>query len=79
MQTISKWGNSLAVRIPAAAADSVGLGEGSEVDISVKAGALMVAPARNRRYDLKKLVAQITPRNRHKLADWGKPVGKEVW
>ncbi len=79
MQTISKWGNSLAVRIPAGAADSVGLSEGSEVDITVKAGALIVKPSRKLRYELKELVDQITPENRHQLIDWGKPVGKEVW
>ena len=50
MQTISKWGNSLAIRIPAAAADSVGLSEGSEVEIKVKAGALVVSPTRKRRF-----------------------------
>jgi antitoxin MazE len=79
MQTISKWGNSLAIRIPAAAADSVGLSEGSKVEINVKAGALVVSPARKRSYDLKELVDQITPENRHGLIDWDKPVGKEVW
>jgi antitoxin MazE len=79
MQTISKWGNSLAIRIPAAAADSVGLSEGSEVEIKVKAGALVVSPTRKRSYDLKELVDQITPENRHGLIDWGKPVGKEAW
>ncbi len=78
-QTISKWGNSLAVRIPAGAADSVGLSEGSEVDITVKAGTLIVVPVRKRRYQLKDLVDQITPENRHQLIDWGKPTGKEVW
>lgn len=78
-QTVSKWGNSLAVRIPAGAADSVGLSEGSEVDITVKAGTLIVAPVRKRRYQLKELVDQITPENRHELIDWGKPIGKEVW
>ncbi len=78
-QTISKWGNSLAVRIPAGAADSVGLSEGSEVEITVRAGALIVKPSRKRRYELMELIDQITPENRHELIDWGTPVGKEVW
>ena len=79
MQTISKWGNSLAVRIPAADADSIGLSEGSAVEIKVKAGSLVVSPARKRRYDLKELVDRITRENRHGLIDWGKPAGKEAW
>ena len=79
MQTISKWGNSLAVRIPAAFAETVGLEEGTEVEIKVRAGRLIVIPAASHRYDLRRLVQQITPENSHELIDWGKPVGKEHW
>ncbi|GAB6072091.1 hypothetical protein JCM14244_04680 [Venenivibrio stagnispumantis] len=28
---------------------------------------------------LKELISKITPQNRHKEIDWGKPIGKEVW
>jgi antitoxin MazE len=79
MQTISKWGNSLAVRIPATFAETVGLEEGTVVDLKVRAGRLIVIPAESRRYDLRQLVDQITPKNSHRLVDWGKPVGKEAW
>src|SRR5208282_2956380 len=72
MQTISKWGNSLAVRIPAALAEPAGLEEGTVVDLKVRAGRLMVIPARSLRYDLHRLVGQITRKNRHRLVDWGK-------
>jgi antitoxin MazE len=78
MPTISKWGNSLAVRIPALLAESAGLGEGSEVDLRVSAGRLVVEPVRPR-YELKKLIEGITRKNRHQEIDWGKPLGKEVW
>jgi antitoxin MazE len=78
-QTVSKWGNSLAVRIPAHAAYSVGLSEGSEIDIAVKADALVIKASRPRRYNLKELVDQITQENRPPVINWGKPVGKEVW
>ena len=79
MHTISKWGNSLAVRIPAAFAETVGLEEGSEVEVKIRAGQLIVIPAVSRRYDLRRLVEQITPENSHELIDWGKPAGKESW
>lgn len=79
MQTISKWGNSLAVRIPTAFAESAGLAEGTEVDIKVQSGRLIVVPVRQTKYDLQDLIDQITPENRHHLIDWGKPRGKEVW
>lgn len=32
---VSKWGNSLAVRIPAAVVDALGLKEGDEIEISI--------------------------------------------
>jgi antitoxin MazE len=78
MQTISKWGNSLALRIPAAIGKAVGLKEGTIVDLNVRAGRLMIVPVESHRYDLRKLVAQITSKNTHRLFDWGRPVGKET-
>jgi len=78
MQTVSKWGNSLALRIPATFADTIGLTEGVEVDLKVSGGRLIVKPVRHK-YNLKQLVAKITPDNRHDETDWGKPVGKESW
>jgi antitoxin MazE len=41
-------------------------------------GGLLIIPA-ERRYGLKELVSGITPQNRHAEADWGGPVGQEVW
>jgi len=79
MQTISKWGNSLAVRIPAAFAETAGLEEGSVVEVKVRAGQLIIVPAPSHRYDLRQLVGQITPQNSPELIEWGKPVGKESW
>lgn len=78
MHTISKWGNSLALRIPATVAEQAGFAEGTAVQFEVERGKLVVSrtPAR---YSLKELVERITPANRHNLADWGKPAGKEVW
>jgi antitoxin MazE len=78
MQTISKWGNSLAVRIPATLAERAGFAEGTAVEFEVQRGKLVVTRI-HERYDLKDLVDRITPANRHELADWGKPAGKEVW
>lgn len=34
---VSKWGNSLAVRLPAAVVDALGLKEGDEIEIAVDA------------------------------------------
>jgi antitoxin MazE len=79
MQTrISKWGNSLGVRIPKAFAAEAGLDDGTAVDISVSAGKIVVTPL-GREYKLEELVERITPENRHSETDWGEPAGGEVW
>ena len=66
--TISKWGNSLAVRIPLAIAKQAGLGEGDCVKMTLERdGAIVLRPA-GRKYDLSELVARITIKNRHREA-----------
>ena len=45
IQTIKRWGNSLAVRIPASLADELHLREDQEVDMVVADGALVATPA----------------------------------
>ena len=75
---IAKWGNSLGLRLPKSVALEAQLGEGDTVDVSVKNGAIVVRPNRPT-YNLKQLVAKITPRNRHGESDWGIPVGDEAW
>jgi antitoxin MazE len=72
------WGNSHALRIPRALLDQLQMGEGDEVEMIVENGYLSVRPLRVK-MTLESLVAAITPENRHKEIDWGKPVGNEVW
>jgi len=78
---IQKWGNSQGLRLTKNVIEDAGLGVGDEVEIEVRDGVIVVAPAMKirRRYRLEDLVAQI-PKNHHtNEVDWGKPVGKEVW
>ena len=75
---VSKWGNSLGVRIPKAYAKEVGLSQGATVEMKVSGRNLVLAPAR-REYSLEELIARITPKNRHMETDWGGPVGNESW
>jgi antitoxin MazE len=77
--TVSKWGHSLAVRIPQAIAKQASLSEGDCVALALDAdGAIVLRPAR-RRYQLSELVSRITPKNRHRETDWGQPQGEESW
>jgi antitoxin MazE len=75
---VSRWGNSLGVRLPKWAAREAQLDDGDTVDVSVDNGAIVIRPSRPR-YSLDELVGRITPRNRHVESEWGTPVGHEVW
>ena len=80
MQTrIQKWGNSLGLRIPRAFAAEAGVGAGSEVDLSIREGDLVVKPARRRKYRLNELLRKVTSKNVHDEVDTGSPVGREIW
>jgi antitoxin MazE len=46
--------------------------------VSVEYGAIVVRPA-TKRYTIEELVADITPRNRHRETPWGAPRGNESW
>jgi antitoxin MazE len=75
---ISKWGNSLAVRLPKPFVEELGLGEGAEVEITLRDGRLILVAA-SRAYALEELVQGITAENRHQESDWGRPKGREGW
>lgn len=80
MQTrVQKWGNSLGLRIPRSVAQEAGVKAGSEVDVSVQDGDLVVRPARRRTYQLKDLLRRVTTKNVHAEVDAGGPVGREIW
>jgi antitoxin MazE len=83
MQTVFvKWGNSLALRIPATFAKEVGATEGKQAEMTVEDDALIIKvarPKRRRRYRLEQLIEHITEENRHPETDWGPAVGSEAW
>ncbi|MEO5926766.1 MAG: AbrB/MazE/SpoVT family DNA-binding domain-containing protein [Bryobacteraceae bacterium] len=76
---IAKWGNSLAVRLPRGIVRDAGLVEGDRVLLDVTEDGAILLRAGRPKYSLDELVSGITPKNRHREADWGKAVGKEVW
>ncbi len=80
MQTVFvKWGNSLALRIPATFAKEVGATEGKRAEMTVEDHVLVARPRRRNRYRLEDLVDRITEENRHPETDWGPPAGNEAW
>jgi antitoxin MazE len=76
---VSKWGNSLAVRIPQAIVRDARLAEGDRLSLDLAGDGSIVLRSRHRKYSLDELVSKIKPTNRHKESDWGAPQGKESW
>ncbi len=73
---VSKWGHSLAVRIPSAFAKQLGVVEGSAVEISASEDAIVLTRPG---YTLEGLLEQVTPGNLHGEIDTGPPAGREEW
>ncbi len=75
---LARWGNNLAIRLPKATVQALGVSDGAEISLRVEDGALIAKPIRTRPR-LEDLVRKITPRNVHKATDWRQPVGREAW
>ena len=75
---LQKWGNGLGLRVPKAVAQSARLHEGSEVELTVENGRLIITPV-DGGPSLEELLDRVTDENRHGLVDWGPAVGKEAW
>ena len=78
MATIQKWGNSLAVRIPADLANRLKIEAGTPVEILTQNGAIVVKPRKRPKYSLKDLLKDCRPSQLHGELDWGSDVGREV-
>jgi antitoxin MazE len=79
---LAKWGNSLGVRVPKAAAEAAGLKAGTEVDVVVEGRELRIRPSLPfKHYRLEDLIAEmgrLGPENQPETVDWGPDVGSEV-
>ena len=78
LATIQKWGNSLAVRIPAALANQLNVDEGAQVQLEVRDGEFDVRPLARRRLNLKDLLRDCQPSQLQGETDFGPDVGREV-
>lgn len=76
VQLIKKWGNSLAVRLPAAVMEAAQLALDQAVDVRAENGRVIIEPVA-RSYSLDDLLAGITAQNRHDEYDFGVAQGKE--
>lgn len=75
---VSKWGNSLAIRLPKAAVASLRVREGEPVDLAIEGDTLLIRAIRPR-YRLEELVAAMRPEDQPEiLDDVLPPIGDEV-
>jgi antitoxin ChpS len=79
---LRKVGGSVMLAIPKPMLDALDLAPDASVDLSIKAGRLVVDPRTRRRYSLDELLAQCNPGARRSgdERDWlaGRPVGREL-
>jgi antitoxin MazE len=76
---VQRWGNSLAVRIPKAFAEEVGLKDDTPVDMRLVKGGLLVEPSPTWAPSLEELLDGVTEANVHHEVDTGPPEGSEAW
>jgi len=76
---IKKWGNSLALRIPKYLASDANLDLNAWVEMSIDKDSIIIKPIHDKKYSLKKLLAEVSENNLHGEIDSGAPVGKEAW
>lgn len=77
MQTkVTKWGNSLGVRIPQWIAEQAEINDGAVVYVDVENDLIII---RKKKLSLEGLLEGITEDNLHREVDTGSPVGRETW
>ena len=75
--TVSKWGNSLGIRIPRGLAEDARLAEGTTLDLRVENGRLVAEPVEE--VTLASLLTAVTPENLHRPQLDDAPRGTEAW
>lgn len=73
---VSKWGNSLGLRIPQWIAEQAQISEGVTVEVEVKGKSIIII---KQKPSLDELMAAVTTENLHSEVDTGDPVGSEAW
>lgn len=75
---IQKQKNDLALRLPKAFAEYLGLKQGSPVEITVRNGGILVTPL-TKKFTLSELLKGVIPENIHSEIYTDPATGKEIW
>ena len=74
---VSKWGNSLGLRLPRALTAEIGVTAGQKVEIRAEQGRLIVEPLR-RTLTWEQMLENTTPEAMREAWDCGEDVGREI-
>ena len=74
---LSKWGNSLGLRLPKALTAEIGVSEGQKVEVRAEGGRIIVEPVR-KTLTLEQMMENVTPEAMREAWDWGDDVGREI-
>ena len=74
---ISKWGNSMALRLPKSIVNDLNISEGTILNVISKENKLVAEPVK-KKYSLKELLNNINDSNIHSETDTGMSVGNEI-
>jgi antitoxin MazE len=74
---LSKWGNSLGLRLPRALAQQIGVSEGQKVNIVAEGARLIIEPV-SPGFSLPDLLVNMTPEAMREAFDWGEDASREV-
>ncbi len=73
---VSRWGNSLGIRIPHWVAEQAQISDGATVEIDIKGDLILIRKKRG--ITLEEIAESITPENLHKEVDTGCAHGMEI-
>ena len=74
---VSRWGNSLGVRVPKELAKQAGLSDGVRVEMTLEGDKLVMSTARPV-YTLSELLVGMTPEAMQSAFGWGPDRGREI-
>jgi antitoxin MazE len=76
---ISRWGNSLGVRIPREGVEQLRLKDGELVSVEINSDSITIRRSKRRKkWTEAELLKGVTPDMGGGEIDWGGPVGKEI-
>ena len=77
--SVRKWGNGHGVLLPKAFVDTLGLAHAEVSTVLQGSSIVLTKKTSKKKMTLKDMVKGMNSADPHKLVDWGRPMGKEIW